>query len=85
MASDRAEFQERLHASALSKWELGDLLGVHPHLLPDYGPGSLGHLPARLVVEVARHLDMHPADLIAGLDTVSPRTLDEDVGVCWCH
>jgi hypothetical protein len=70
VVSDRAEFQERLHASALSRWELGDLLGVHPHLLPEYGPGSLGHLPARLVVEVARHLDMHPADLVAGLDTV---------------
>lgn len=70
MASDRAEFLERLHASALSKWELGDLLGIHPHLLPDYEPSSLGHLPARLIVEVARHLDMHPADLVAGLDTV---------------
>ena len=70
MASDRAEFQQRLHASALSRWELGDLLGVHPHLLPDHGPGSLGHLPARLIVEVARHLDMHPADLVTGLDTV---------------
>jgi hypothetical protein len=70
MASDRAEFLERLHTSALSKWELGDLLGIHPHLLPDYEPSSLGHLPARLIVEVAHHLDMHPVDLVSGLDTV---------------
>ena len=42
MDNDRAAFQERLHASALSRWELGDMLGVHPRVV-----GARTDLPGR--------------------------------------
>ncbi len=63
----RTLYQERIAASGLSAWELGNLLGIHPHLLA--GP-ALGDQPTRLLVELARILQIHPAELYADLETV---------------
>ena len=61
----------RLRASCLSRWELGDLLGIHPHQLAHLGPGGLSaRLSVEALIELSRRLDMHPADLVADLDTV---------------
>lgn len=63
----RALYQQRIAAMGLSPWELGNLLGIHPHLLA--GP-ALADQPARLLLELARALQMHPADLYPDLDTI---------------
>jgi hypothetical protein len=60
-------YQQRMTACGLSPWELGNLLGIHPHLLT--GP-DLAEQPARLLLELARALQVHPADLYPPLDTV---------------
>lgn len=62
-----APYGRRIAESGLSPWELGDLLGIHPHLLT--GP-TLADQPARILVELARALQMHPADLYPDLDSV---------------
>lgn len=61
-------FTQRLHDSGLSRWELGDLLGVHPHDLR--GGGGLLDQPVRVLIDLARLLDLHPADLVAALEPV---------------
>jgi hypothetical protein len=61
-------YRERIAASGLSPWELGDLAGIHPHLLT--GP-ELADQPARVLVELARALQMHPADLYPDLRAVT--------------
>jgi hypothetical protein len=53
---------ERLRDAGLSTWELGDLLGIHPHLVSGPDPPLLGR-PVRVLIEIARRLDLHPADL----------------------
>ncbi|MGR6924322.1 hypothetical protein ACU635_59530 [[Actinomadura] parvosata] len=63
-------FHERLRASGISLWELGDLLGIHPHQLHDVHPDELADRPVRVVMELARRLDLHPADLVPALDAV---------------
>jgi hypothetical protein len=64
-------FWQRQRAAALSRWELGDLLGVHPHQLPEgVVRPNLAFLPARVVVDLARQLDLHPVELVPGLDAV---------------
>lgn len=61
----------RLRASCLSLWELGDLLGIHPHQLHHLDAGGLStQRPIAVLIELARRLDMHPADLAPGLDGV---------------
>ncbi len=66
-----AGFIQRLRASGLSPWELGDLLGIHPHQLAHIDTGGLStQRPIAVLVELARRLDMHPADLVAELDGV---------------
>ena len=55
--------RERLRDAGLSAWELGDLLGIHPHLVSDPHPLLTGR-PARVLIEIARRLDIHPADLV---------------------
>jgi hypothetical protein len=60
-------YSERIAASGLSLWELGDLLGIHPHLL---SAPALADQPAWVLVELARALQMHPADLYPDLDGV---------------
>jgi hypothetical protein len=63
-------FRNRLLGSGLSLWELGDLLGIHPHHVGH----RLDHLPCAVVIDLARRLDMHPADLVEGLDSVLANT-----------
>jgi hypothetical protein len=59
-------FWERVRAAGLSLWELGDLLGIHPHHLNPHFEPSAG-LPAVVLVELARRLDMHPGELVPAL------------------
>lgn len=68
---NRTLFRQRVHANALSLWELGDLLGIHPHHLHTQDTaGGLPNQPVRVLIDLARRLDMHPADLIDDFDTV---------------
>lgn len=64
-------FHERLYASGLSRWELADLLGLHPHEL-DLADRkvSMNGQPVRVVAELATRLDMHPGDLADALEPV---------------
>ena len=51
-----------MHAAGLSLWELGDLLGIHPHPY-DSSTGLYDHTVSA-VIALAKRLDVHPADLI---------------------
>ncbi|WP_281154668.1 hypothetical protein [Streptomyces sp. HYC2] len=44
----------------MTSWELADLLGVHES---DIRLDALPNQPLHVVLELARHLDLHPADL----------------------
>lgn len=68
---------QRLRAAGMSLWELGDLIGVHPHhLFPDNE--DLAALPVAALVDLASRLDLHPADLVPDLDPdTSPATQDK--------
>jgi hypothetical protein len=59
--------RERLRDAGLSAWELGDLLGIHPHLVSDPHPLLTGR-PVQVLIEIARRLDIHPADLVPELE-----------------
>jgi hypothetical protein len=61
-------FRRRIRSSGLSLWEVGDLLGIHPHDLHSYGP--MTYQPVRVVLDLCRRLDLHPADLVDGFDSV---------------
>jgi hypothetical protein len=66
---NRDLFIQRLAASTLSRWELADLLGIHPHDLD--GPAllhSLAAQPVRVLIELSRRLDLHPADIVGDLE-----------------
>ncbi|MEV0134546.1 hypothetical protein AB0H83_39565 [Dactylosporangium sp. NPDC050688] len=59
----------RMQASGLSLWELGELLGIHPHHLHKSDTaGGLPSQPVRVLIELAYRLDLHPADLVPALD-----------------
>lgn len=58
-----AAIKRRLHAAAMTTWELADLLGVHEHQVD---LEELPDLPVRLWLELARRLDLHPGDIIRG-------------------
>jgi hypothetical protein len=64
--------RERLRDSGLSPWELGDLLGIHPHLVRDPNPPLDGR-PVQVLIEIARRLDIHPADLVPELEPLLSR------------
>ncbi|MFF3730825.1 hypothetical protein ACFYXM_11015 [Streptomyces sp. NPDC002476] len=49
----------------MTGWQLADLLGVHEHQID---LDELPDLPVRVLLELARRLDMHPADLMTGAD-----------------
>ena len=73
---------ERLRDAGLSAWELGDLLGIHPHLVSGPHPLLTGR-PARVLIEIARRLDIHPADLVPELEPLLShrrQALSEDLG-----
>ena len=62
---------QRMRAAGLSLWELGDLLGIHPHLLHAFDSNTGLHgQPVPALIDLATRLDMHPADLIPALDAV---------------
>lgn len=64
-------FLQRLQTSGLSPWELGDLLGIHPHQLDHVEAAGLStQRPIAVLIELCRRLDIHPADLVAELDGV---------------
>ncbi|WP_433235223.1 hypothetical protein ACQPYK_24950 [Streptosporangium sp. CA-135522] len=69
---NRQAFQQRVEQAALSLWELGDLLGIHPHHLHTGDVPGLTALPAQVIIDLARRLDLHPADLIEALDPPTP-------------
>ncbi|MEV4251703.1 hypothetical protein AB0J52_00895 [Spirillospora sp. NPDC049652] len=56
---------DRLRKAGLSLWEMGDLLGIHPHQLGAGPQPELIDQPVRVLIEIARQLDIHPADLVA--------------------
>src|SRR5260370_22323041 len=58
---------ERMRDAALSAWELGALLGIHPHLVSDPHPPLSGRR-VQVLIEIARRLDLHPADLVPELE-----------------
>ncbi|MFC5724131.1 hypothetical protein ACFP1Z_28580 [Streptomyces gamaensis] len=49
-----------LRNAGMSAWQLADLLGVHEH---DVTMDALPNQPLNVVLELARRLDLHPADL----------------------
>ena|SRR6266849_2842216 len=74
--------RERLRDAGLSAWELGDLLGIHPHLLRGPHPLPAGR-PVQVLIEIARRLDIHPADLVPELEPLLShrrQALGEDPG-----
>jgi hypothetical protein len=63
-------FIRRMRDAGLSLWEIGDLLGIHPHQLSAGPGGGLCDRPVSVLIELARQLDLHPADLIGELEPV---------------
>lgn len=68
----RQAFQQRVEQAGLSLWELGNLLGIHPYHLHTGDVPGLTALPARVIIDLARRLDLHPADLIEELGPPTP-------------
>ena len=64
---------ERLRDAGLSTWELGDLLGIHPHLVSGSHGQPLTTRPVQALIEIARRLDLHPADLVPELEPLLSR------------
>ncbi|MFE4957965.1 hypothetical protein ACFRCW_28835 [Streptomyces sp. NPDC056653] len=57
--------KRRLLAAGMTPWQLADLLGVHEHQID---LEELPDLPVHVLLELARRLDLHPADLLLGAD-----------------
>jgi hypothetical protein len=70
---------ERLRDAGLSAWELGDLLGIHPHLVSGPHPPLTGR-PVQALIEIARRLDIHPADLVPDLGPLLSRLRQAPAG-----
>lgn len=66
---DSELFRRRVRSSGLSLREVGDFLGIHPHELRAYG--ALNAQPVRVVLELCRRLDLHPADLVDALTALT--------------
>ena len=64
--------RERLRDAGLSAWELGDLLGIHPHFVNGPDP-VLTSRPVQVFIEIARRLDIHPANLVPELEPLLSR------------
>ncbi|MER7669626.1 hypothetical protein ABTY61_14310 [Kitasatospora sp. NPDC096128] len=72
-----AAIKRRLHAAAMTTWELADLLGVHEHQVD---LEELPDLPVRLWLELARRLDLHPGDIIRGANELFALPRIADIG-----
>jgi hypothetical protein len=74
--------RERLRDAGMSTWELGDLLGIHPHLVSGSHGQPLTARPVQALIEIARRLDLHPADLVPELEPLLScrRQAHRDVG-----
>jgi len=72
---------ERLRDAGLSAWELGDLLGTHPHLVDGPHPPLLDR-PVQVLIEIARRLDAHPADLVPELEPLLSRRRQAHADPC---
>ncbi|MFI5773660.1 hypothetical protein ACIA74_35130 [Streptomyces sp. NPDC051658] len=68
--------KRRLLAAGMTAWQLADLLGVHEHQID---LEELPELPVRVLLELARRLDLNPADLMAGTDELFERPRQRDV------
>ncbi|MFF6779016.1 hypothetical protein ACFY8W_36460 [Streptomyces sp. NPDC012637] len=68
--------KRRLLAAGMTAWQLADLLGVHEHQID---LAELPDLPVRVLLELARRLDMNPADLMAGADDLFERPRQREV------
>ncbi|MER6257886.1 hypothetical protein ABT224_41880 [Streptomyces sp. NPDC001584] len=62
--------KRRLLAAGMTAWQLADLLGVHEH---QTDLDELPDLPVHVLLELARRLDIHPADLLLGSDELFER------------
>ncbi|WP_327135414.1 hypothetical protein OG311_37455 [Streptomyces sp. NBC_01343] len=60
----------------MTGWQLADLLGVHEHQID---LEELPELPVRVLLELARRLDMNPADLMPGADELFERPRQRQV------
>jgi hypothetical protein len=81
-------FTQRLAVTALSRWELADLLGIHPHELQGVGGlRGLADQPVRVLIELSRRLDLHPADIVGDLEplltTRRPPASHPATGTCY--
>jgi hypothetical protein len=65
--------RDRLRDAGMSTWELGDLLGIHPHLVSSSHGQPLTARPVHALIEIARQLDLHPADLVPELEPLLSR------------
>ncbi|MFB7254870.1 hypothetical protein [Streptomyces nojiriensis] len=68
--------KRRLVAAGMTAWQLADLLGVHEHQID---LEELPDLPVRVLLELARRLDIHPADLMVGADDLFERPRQQQV------
>ncbi|GAB2469525.1 hypothetical protein [Streptomyces incanus] len=68
--------KRRLLAAGMTGWQLADLLGVHEHQID---LEELPDLPVRVLLELARRLDIHPADLMTGSDELFERPRERQV------
>ncbi|WTX01095.1 hypothetical protein OG216_47645 (plasmid) [Streptomycetaceae bacterium NBC_01309] len=68
--ADTTDLTRRLHAAGMTRQQLADYLGVHEH---EIDLEELPDLPVRLWLDLARRLDLHPADIIVGADDVFDR------------
>lgn len=63
--TDRGMVAERISASPISRFQLAALLGVH---IGDLADAALPRLPVNILIELSRHTDLHPADLVPELE-----------------
>ncbi|MEV7729130.1 hypothetical protein AB0P15_31030 [Streptomyces sp. NPDC087917] len=68
--------KRRLLAAGMTGWQLADPLGVHEHQID---LEELPDLPVHILLELARRLDMHPADLMPGSDHLFELPLQRQV------
>jgi hypothetical protein len=56
------------YGAGMPAWQLGDLLGIHPHVVGSDHGQPLTARPVQALIEIARRLDLYPADLVPELE-----------------